>query len=195
MSVDKAQRPIRRAGSDRGSGTVLALGVIVTSLSLLVGALHVIRAVVTGHRAAAAADLAALAAAAERTAGHDGAVCRSAGRVAALNGATLTRCSAEQNGVIRVVVVVASSMPWSMTATAHSRAGPADPTAVGSAPRHQRARSPTASRSGQISAADSKLTPAMARDLLDQAADDGRVFGTWISRAVLLGTRTVRSTP
>lgn len=123
---------VERAGlagrPDRGSATVLAMGVLLAGLSLLLGALEVIRAVGTGHQAAAAADLAALAAALERSNGTGAAACDAAARVAARNQAGLVRCAAAPDGAVTVGVVVVSRHPWPLTASANARAGPASAT-------------------------------------------------------------------
>lgn len=83
-----------------GLGVVLALGAL---LAVLAGV------AVAHHRAAAAADLAALAAADRALGGlatspGDGA-CALAGRVARAHGATLTRCGVDTHGSTLVVTV------------------------------------------------------------------------------------------
>jgi len=105
---------------------VLALGAIVACLSLLIGALQVAQAVATGHRAAAAADLAALAGAQEASAnvGPDHAPCRAAARVAALNGTSLDACVEGSGATVTVWVSAAARGPWPRRAVARSRAGP-----------------------------------------------------------------------
>lgn len=113
--------------ADDGAGSVLALGVIAVLLSLAAGALAVVAAVHAGHRAAAGADLAALAAAAVLTGDPvSGAAdpCREAHRVALANGGTLTSCrvSGEQ---VEVTVAVTPTCPGLPEALARARAEPA----------------------------------------------------------------------
>ncbi|HEY2192664.1 MAG TPA: Rv3654c family TadE-like protein [Actinomycetospora sp.] len=79
-------------GDDRGLATVIAAGAIGV-VGILLGALLVLGAVVaTRHRADNAADLAALAGAAESVGGR-AAACHRAREVADRNGATLLRCT------------------------------------------------------------------------------------------------------
>jgi len=77
---------------DRGAGTVLALG-IVASTALVAGMLVPLVGVsVTRHRAATAADAAALAAADALIGATTGDPCERAAEVAAADGASLLRC-------------------------------------------------------------------------------------------------------
>ena len=109
-------------GRDRGSGTVLAVTLTGVVLTVTLAALVLGSAVVASHRARLAADLAALAGAGQaQTAAGAGAACGEAGRVAALNGATLRSCSVEGGDVLLVVSVSAG---LTGQATARSRAGP-----------------------------------------------------------------------
>lgn len=79
---------------ERGSGTVMAVGVVGVLSVLLVAGVLIAAAVVAGQHARTGADLAALAAAGELMVGADAAsACNSAGRVAESNGATLVRCT------------------------------------------------------------------------------------------------------
>jgi secretion/DNA translocation related TadE-like protein len=110
--------------SDRGGGTVLALGL--SALVVLSATVGVVRglAVLARHRAVAAADLAALAGA---VAVLDGpaVACAEADRVALANGGHLSRCVVA--GEV-VEVQVARALPlgrlgrW--TAVGRARAGP-----------------------------------------------------------------------
>jgi len=93
---------------ERGAGTVLVLGfsalvLLAASVAVLVGQAATVR-----HRAGAAADLAALAAA---RAGADNvpAPCRAALAVAVRNAAELTSCSVDRHGDARVGVAVAGT--------------------------------------------------------------------------------------
>lgn len=108
---------------DAGAATVLAVGIILVCFSLLTGALEVARAVTTSHRAAAGADLAALAGAQEAAGAGDASACQAAARVASLNGASLERCLAGPDGTVTVWVSVVSTGPWEQRVVARSRAG------------------------------------------------------------------------
>lgn len=114
-----------RSGGERGQATVAALGVIGAVFALTLGAIDVARAVVLSHRARAAADLGALAAAgaAVRGAGQAEA-CGAAARVARANGATVLSCSGAPGAVVTVTTQVSSRVPWQRTAQAAARAGP-----------------------------------------------------------------------
>lgn len=114
----------RRIWPDDGAATVLVVGATMVCLSLLTGAMEVTRAVVTSHRAAAAADLAALAGAQQASAGADADACGAAERVAALNGASLDACVTGAGGTVTVWVSAAAAGPWPRRAVARSRAGP-----------------------------------------------------------------------
>lgn len=115
-----------RLSGERGSAAVwvLALSGVVAALGLAVvlsGA-----AVVARHRAGAAADLAALAAAGRAVVGHLDA-CVVAAEVAAGNSARLTDCTVDRNAVVTVTVSVPLRLgPLGVrTASARARAGPA----------------------------------------------------------------------
>jgi secretion/DNA translocation related TadE-like protein len=110
---------------DRGSGTVWMLGLIGLTWSMAVMAMTVGGVRAARHRAYAAADLAALAAAAHATGGRPGA-CRLAAEVARGSGARLRRCALHDR-VSEVVVTsdARSVLPLGrLTATARARAGP-----------------------------------------------------------------------
>lgn len=88
-----AARLPRAARGERGSGSVLALAIIGVTLSLLTSAVLLGTVVLATHRARAAADLSALAAATRLLRGADErTVCRTAHSVAARNGARVTEC-------------------------------------------------------------------------------------------------------
>lgn len=117
----------RGPAGDRGSGTVLAVGVVAVLLSLTLAVLAVVAAVVAGHRARAAADLGALAGAV-RYQQDPASACAESGRVVALNGAALESCATAGDG--RVEVVASSPVRWRIwglgrdRATARALAGP-----------------------------------------------------------------------
>lgn len=134
----------RRPHGDRGSGTVLVLGVAAVVV-LVAGLLGVLAASFLGHaRAQAAADLAALAAAerlqrhsafpddAEPASAPAGGPCVLAAAVAERNGGRATRCETDESGTAAfgtVTVQVTVDGPAG-AARARARAGPR-PVAVG----------------------------------------------------------------
>lgn len=115
---------MNRHADDRGSATVwAAIGISVITTVLLVG-LHLGSAVVARHRAEAAADLAALAAAAVAVEGAD-AACRRAAQLAAAGGGTVTSCLLDGwDVVVEVDVGVPIAVPGLDRATGQARAGP-----------------------------------------------------------------------
>lgn len=123
----------RWSGADRGSGTVLAVGLVGVLATLLLAGLLVAAVAIAGQRARTAADLAALAAAGRTLEGNGAATaCATAGDVASLHGATLVTCTvgADAQGLPRTVVEVRTEVGGtSWRATARSAAGgvPADP--------------------------------------------------------------------
>lgn len=90
-SVRPGRGHLPRAAKEGGSASVWIL--VAALLALFVGSVVVLRsaAVLARHRAEAAADLAALAAAARIGTGLD--ACSAAGPIAAANGAVLTSCT------------------------------------------------------------------------------------------------------
>jgi secretion/DNA translocation related TadE-like protein len=112
--------------ADRGSGTLLMLGPVAVGLLLAAAMGGYGQAVLARHRAEAAADLAALAAAALWDAGQPGA-CPAALRVAGANGGRLVACRTAADGTVRVAVAVpphGPATPWG-PAVGNARAGPA----------------------------------------------------------------------
>ncbi|GHE12142.1 Rv3654c family TadE-like protein [Klenkia taihuensis] len=110
---------------ERGSATVwttalAAVLALVGAAVVLVGA-----AVVARHRAGAAADLAALAAAAQAVRGDPGA-CATGAALAAANGAELVSCAVGPDAVVRVEVSVPVRLgPLGLLAAGgRARAGP-----------------------------------------------------------------------
>ena len=125
---------MRAFRDDRGSGTVVAVGIIaglmvLLSLVTLLGA-----AAVTKTQAARASDLAALAAADTARGLHAGDPCTVAEQVAARNSAVLQECSVGGEYPTEVTVTVAREVDamvptdlipgLPLTATSTSRAGP-----------------------------------------------------------------------
>ncbi|MBT0767361.1 hypothetical protein KIH74_00410 [Kineosporia sp. J2-2] len=105
---------------DRGSGTVLMIGLVGVAAVLMAALLGLGGAVVARHRAGAAADLAALAAV------DSGEGCAAAGRVAAANGARLAECDPAADGSVRVTVTVeAPGLHRTASASARAAPGPA----------------------------------------------------------------------
>jgi secretion/DNA translocation related TadE-like protein len=117
-----------RAFGDRGSGTVWMLALIGLTWSAAVMAMTVGGVRAARHRAYAAADLAALAAAAHAAEGPH-AACRLAAHIAHGSGGRLRRCV--MRGQISEVLVSTAlgTTPAlrNLTATARARAGPVHP--------------------------------------------------------------------
>ncbi|MEQ1735251.1 MAG: Rv3654c family TadE-like protein [Rhodoglobus sp.] len=104
--------------SDRGSGTIIAVGLAAAIAALTATVLPLYSALTVKQSVAAAADAAALAAAdaiVGRTAGFP---CEVAARVAAANGTSVTAC--DLDGLIATVTVARSlaGFPVGATATA-----------------------------------------------------------------------------
>ncbi|MGV9242658.1 Rv3654c family TadE-like protein [Streptomyces sp. NPDC003710] len=119
-------RGARAAGvrSDRGSATVWVVCLIGALCAVFTVLLAQGEAVLARHRAAAAADLAALAAADHWMEGGD-AACTRAGRVVVAQGDRLVRCVVA--GEVSDVTVASVSGPF--TAEVRARAGPPEPPA------------------------------------------------------------------
>ncbi|MFJ6843752.1 Rv3654c family TadE-like protein [Streptomyces griseoluteus] len=120
---------------DRGSATVWSLGVIALLCVVFGAVLALGHAVVVRHRAAGAADLAALAAADHWAEGAE-AACAAGRRVASAQGARLVRCAI----VGETSDVSAGSGHGPFTAEVRARAGPAAPS--GAAPRAPASQAP-----------------------------------------------------
>ena len=116
----------RRFASDRGSATVWVVGAISVLCVVFGAVLAMGQAVVVRHRAAGAADLAALAAADHWMDGGT-AACARADRVARAQRARLVRCAIE--GETSDVTAASGRGPFA--AEVRSRAGPAGPVAPG----------------------------------------------------------------
>jgi secretion/DNA translocation related TadE-like protein len=113
---------------DRGSATVWVLALSGVLVSLGAAAVLVGSAVATRHRAEAAADLAALAAAGDAVTGAGG-PCATALSIAVANGAALEACTVLPGNVVQIRVGVRVTMGplgerW---AHASARAGPVSP--------------------------------------------------------------------
>ncbi|MFE0422049.1 Rv3654c family TadE-like protein [Streptomyces sp. NPDC058953] len=116
------RRRIRRIWRDDGSATVWAALTATTLCALFAVVLTLGQVVIARHRAAAAADLAALAAADHALLG-EAVACDRAAETARAQGARLLRCALR--GEIADVRTSARAGP--LTATALARAGPATP--------------------------------------------------------------------
>jgi secretion/DNA translocation related TadE-like protein len=118
-----------RDAAERGSATVLALGVVGAVLVLLSGGVAVGGAVRAAHQAQASADLASLAAAVALQQGAaPEAACRQAAAIAGANGADVRACSPAADESISVRVSVDLPDPLGVLpgpAIATARAGPA----------------------------------------------------------------------
>ena len=113
---------------DEGAATILALATCAV-LAVLGGVfVEAGLAAVTRHRAALAADVAAIAAAGHSAEGP-AAACAAAGRALAADGAQLVSCAVEGPfAVVRDRVAAPGWIAWAGSATAAARAGP-DPDA------------------------------------------------------------------
>ncbi|WP_281241804.1 Rv3654c family TadE-like protein [Actinomyces ruminicola] len=116
------------SGAERGSGTVMVLGIIAVVLCLGLGATGLIQAQAAGGRARSAADLAALAGATALTSVFAPAdPCATAQRVARANGAELGACTINGEDVTVTVVVPTRILGIPRRAEAAARAGPVNP--------------------------------------------------------------------
>ena len=125
VGVRSVSGPPRSRAPDDGAGTVLALGVVAVLGALVLACAALGSAVVARHRANAAADLAALAAA-DRTLGRiPGAPCPAAAAVAAADGAAVSSCTVAPDGSVTVAVSVGLPSPLDRlgVARAQARAG------------------------------------------------------------------------
>lgn len=118
---DRGSARRRGVGSDRGSATVWSVGAIAVLCVVFGVVLALGQAVVTRHRAARGADLAALAAADHWAEGGTEA-CARAARVARAQGTRLVRCALV--GEVSDVTAAAGRGPFA--AEVRARAGPAE---------------------------------------------------------------------
>lgn len=123
MTNDRGAGAAARCPADRGNATVLTAIGGAAMLALLIIALQVGSAVIIRHRAEAAADLAALAGAAQLLFGQDSA-CGQAGSIAAANGGRLDACELLGQDLRVVVSVQARVGPIGSSAQGRARAGP-----------------------------------------------------------------------
>lgn len=115
--------PQARRRRERGSATILVVGLLGVIATLTVSTGAYLSAVITSHRARAAADLAGIAGATRLAEGATvGDSCRAAATTAASNGATLVQCQAEgATLLVGLEVRMPGRLPGS--ATARARAG------------------------------------------------------------------------
>ncbi|MEX3610418.1 Rv3654c family TadE-like protein [Rothia sp. LK2588] len=113
---------------ERGSGTVLALGIVAALCICCVVVAGLIGVVTANQRAVSAADLAALAGADSARGLRSGDPCQAVHEVAAVNGAKVLACSLppqlEAVVDVRVSYPVRGPAAWLGEAQAVSRAGP-----------------------------------------------------------------------
>ncbi|MCZ2401796.1 flp pilus-assembly TadE/G-like family protein [Paenarthrobacter sp. Z7-10] len=121
----EAGAPKPTAGRERGSGTVLAVGVICVLLSMLAALLLITQAAVAASRAATAADLAALAGADAARDLISGEPCTVAASVVAQHRAALVSCivGGHERDIVDISTRVDLPPPWG-AAKGHARAGP-----------------------------------------------------------------------
>jgi helicase/secretion neighborhood TadE-like protein len=110
----------RATCDERGSGSVLAIGVLACVLAITAVIVPTCAALVIKQRVVAAADAAALAAADTASGLIAGVPCDAGRRMAQKNGATLARCSVDG----AVATVTASSTWLGLSITVSARAGP-----------------------------------------------------------------------
>ncbi|MCU1676364.1 MAG: hypothetical protein JWM93_1122 [Frankiales bacterium] len=111
--------PWRRAGRDTGAASVLVVAVVAVLLTATAATMTLAEVSVTRHRAAAAADLAAVAGAAALP-GVGAPPCERAAEIAAANGAQLEEC--EVAGPAVGVQVAVDSRARLGSGTVHARA-------------------------------------------------------------------------
>ncbi len=117
----------RRPGGERGSGSVLVLGVVAVLLVVGVAATALVQAQGAMSRARTGADMAALAGAtALSSLTRPADPCQRASQVAAANGTQLQECTVSGQDVTVSVTARARVMGVPRAARAAARAGPAD---------------------------------------------------------------------
>jgi secretion/DNA translocation related TadE-like protein len=111
------------SGAERGSGTVISLGLTLVVVLACVSGVLIAQGFVTAARAATAADLAALLAADAERGIRPGQACSTAEAVARLNAAAAVGCEIESPGQrVRVTVRVQLPAGWGW-AEGRARAG------------------------------------------------------------------------
>lgn len=124
-------RTSRRGQDERGAGSVLVLCAVMIVLTALLGVAALGSGYLARHRAAAAADLAALAAAEQLQLGA-GSPCTAARTVAEANGGVVRTCEADGSEVeVAVEADVMGPTTWLTDPLRRARAGPV-PGALGS---------------------------------------------------------------
>lgn len=117
-----------REDAERGSNTVTSLGLVCVLLVLGLTMAGLVGVVSANHRAATAADLAALAGADAARGLSSGQPCTVAAAVAGRNGASLAGCAlpSELSGTVDVRVAIPIEGPFAFLGSAEglSRAGP-----------------------------------------------------------------------
>lgn len=117
-----------REDAERGSNTVTSLGLVCVLLVLGLTMAGLVGVVSANHRAATAADLAALAGADAARGLSSGQPCTVAAAVAGRNGASLAGCAlpSELSGTVDVRVTIPIEGPFAFLGSAESlsRAGP-----------------------------------------------------------------------
>lgn len=117
-----------REDAERGSNTVTSLGLVCVLLVLGLTVAGLVGIVSANHRAATAADLAALAGADAARGLSSGQPCTIAAAVAGRNGASLAGCAlpSELSGTVDVRVTIPIEGPFAFLGSAEglSRAGP-----------------------------------------------------------------------
>lgn len=115
-----------RRRDDGGFATVWTAGAMTAILVVVTAMMWLGAAIVTRHRAAAAADLAALAAAGRASEGVHGA-CRTATTVTERMQAELSSCELKgADALVEVTVDPGGALAQFARSTAHARAGPVD---------------------------------------------------------------------
>lgn len=109
-----------RAGSDRGSGSVLAVALIGATMTVTVLVVPLLAVLALGQSVQNAADAAALAAADTASGAVSGVPCTAADAAAGLNGASVVSCAVD--GLIASVTVARSALGFDFSSSA--RAGP-----------------------------------------------------------------------
>ena len=127
MTAPVGTNPTSRGATDSGIATVWAAIAAAALVAVLAAVLGLVAAVGGRHRAEAAADLAALAAAVQAVRG-EAVACGRAAQVATGTGGRLVLCRV-RGGVAEVEVEVALRIAvlGGVTARSRARAGPADP--------------------------------------------------------------------
>lgn len=122
--------PARAAGSDRGSASILAVGVVAGLAAVLVTALVLMSVLVAGQQARTAADLAALAGAGQVALGAgQGPACAAADAAALRHGAMVHSCELHLQRwepwprVLVSVTRQVTGTPWTVTARAAAGTG------------------------------------------------------------------------